>query len=122
MFDHRGSFQTWRSRVDLCRAFGSWTDLGCGWLHSADRNPWVTIAQEQNRSIDKTPPPWRRGSLRLGFPEGGQQEFLEAQVQFSARVSERATREPDVAASTLLEPGNRWNNLINAVGTYDQRH
>jgi monoamine oxidase len=93
-------------------------DLGCGWLHSADRNPWVTIAQEQNRSIDKTPPPWRRGSLRLGFPEGGQQEFLEAQVQFSARVSERATREPDVAASTLLEPGNRWNNLINAVGTY----
>jgi monoamine oxidase len=93
-------------------------DLGCGWRHSADRNPWVTIAQEQNRSIDKTPPPWRRGSLRLGFPEGGQQEFLEAQVQFSARVSERATREPDVAASTLLEPGNRWNNLINAVGTY----
>ena len=22
-------------------------DLGCGWLHSADLNPWVKIAQEQ---------------------------------------------------------------------------
>ena len=20
-------------------------DLGCGWLHSADRNPWVAVAQ-----------------------------------------------------------------------------
>src|SRR5262249_21217305 len=34
-------------------------DLGCGWLHSADRNPWVKIAEEQGRTIDKTPPPWR---------------------------------------------------------------
>jgi monoamine oxidase len=97
---------------------GAGLDLGCGWLHSADRNPWAAIAQEQNRTIDKTPPPWRRRSLPIGFPEGGQREFIEAQERFSARVSERAAREPDVAAATLLEPGNRWNNLINAVGTY----
>src|SRR5262249_4643817 len=43
---------------------------------------------------------------------------FEAQDQFSTRVSERAATEPDVAAATLLERGNRWNNLINAVGTY----
>ena len=24
-------------------------DLGCGWLHSADRNPWVAVAEEQHR-------------------------------------------------------------------------
>ena len=93
-------------------------DLGCGWLHSADRNPWVAIAEEQHRTIDKTPPPWRRRSLPLGFPEGGQAEFLEAQEQFFARVSARAQKEPDVAAATLFAPGDRWNNLINAVGTY----
>ena len=92
-------------------------DLGCGWLHSADRNPWAVVAQEQNRTIDKTPPPWRRRST-VGFPEGEQHEFLEAQEQFSARVSEQAANEPDVAAASLLERGNRWNNLINAVGTY----
>jgi monoamine oxidase len=96
---------------------GSSLDLGCGWLHSADRNPWAIIAQEQNRTIDKTPPPWRRRST-VGFPEGQQREFLEAQEQFSTRVSERAAREPDVAAATLLERDNHWNNLINAVGTY----
>ena len=28
-------------------------DLGCGWLHSADRNPWALVAQEQKLTIDK---------------------------------------------------------------------
>ena len=93
-------------------------DLGCGWLHSADRNPWVVIAQEQHRTIDKTPPPWRRRSLAYGFPEGGQREFLEAQEKFYERVSDRAQKEPDVSAAALFEPGCRWNQLINAVGTY----
>ena len=54
---------------------GSALDLGCGWLHSADRNPWAVVAQEQNRTIDKTPPPWRRRST-VGFPEGQQRDAL----------------------------------------------
>jgi monoamine oxidase len=97
---------------------GSALDLGCGWLHSADRNPWVAIAEEQQRTIDKTPPPWRRRSLAYGFPEGGQRKFLEAQEQFFSRVSERAQKEPDLPAAALFAPDCRWNNLINAVGTY----
>jgi len=98
-------------------ASGFGLDLGCGWLHSADRNPWALVAQEQKLTIDKTPPPWRRRST-VAFPEEEQREFLEAQEQFSTRVSEQAANEPDVATATLLERGNRWNNLINAVGTY----
>ena len=93
-------------------------DLGCGWLHSADRNPWVAVAEEQRKTIDKTPPPWRRPSLPTGFPVGGQKDFLKSQEEFFARVSERAQREPDIAAGELLTPGGRWNNLINAIATY----
>ena len=93
-------------------------DLGCGWLHSADRNPWVAVAEEQGRTIDKTPPPWRRRSSSLGFTEGGQREFLKAQEDFFARVSERAQKDPDVPAAALMAADCRWNNLINAVGTY----
>lgn len=93
-------------------------DLGCGWLHSADRNPWVAIAEEQRRTIDRTPPPWTRPALPHGFPEGDQREFRKAQEEFFARVSERAQKEPDVPAADSLTPGGRWNNLINAVGTY----
>lgn len=93
-------------------------DLGCGWLHSADRNPWVAIAEEQRRTIDRTPPPWKRPSLPIGFPTDGQRDFLKSQEEFFARVGERAQKEPDVAAAELLTPGGRWNNLINAVATY----
>ena len=93
-------------------------DLGCGWLHSADRNPWVDVAAEQGKTIDKTPPPWRRPSIPTGFPIGGQKEFLKSQEEFFARVGERAQKDPDVAAAELLTPGGRWNNLINAVATY----
>ena len=42
-------------------------DLGCGWLHSADRNPWREIAEAQGRVIDKTAPPWMRASLSHRF-------------------------------------------------------
>jgi monoamine oxidase len=97
---------------------GSALDLGCGWLHSADRNPWVAVAEEQGRTIDKTPPPWRRRSSSLGFTEDSRLEFLKAQEGFFSRVSERAQKEPDVPAAALMEAGCRWNNLINAVGTY----
>jgi len=97
---------------------GSALDLGCGWLHSADRNPWVAIAEEQRRTIDKTPPPWQRRTVPLGFPEKDQREFRKAQEDFNARVGQRAHQEPDIAAATLLEPRGRWNNLIGAIGTY----
>ena len=93
-------------------------DLGCGWLHSADRNPWVAVAEEQKRTIDRTPPPWSRSSLAYGFRDGEQREFRKAQEEFFARVGERAQQEPDVPASTLFAPDCRWNSLIDAVGTY----
>jgi len=93
-------------------------DLGCGWLHSANRNPWVQVAEEQHRTIDRTPPPWTRPSLVLGFPPDRQREFRREQEAFFARVSERAQREPDVPAANLLVPNDPWNGLINAIGTY----
>ena len=93
-------------------------DLGCGWLHSADRNPWVAIAEAQGRTIDKTPPPWTRPSLPIGFPLAEQRDFGNAMERFYARVEAAAAKEPDMAAASVLEPDGRWNNLIIAVGTY----
>jgi monoamine oxidase len=93
-------------------------DLGCGWLHSADRNPWREIAEAQGRSLDRTPPPWRRRSTPIGFPLAEQAEFLQALEDLQQRLDTLPDDEPDVAASTFLEPGGRWNALINAVSTY----
>jgi len=93
-------------------------DLGCGWLHSADRNPWATVAQAQGRTIDKTPPPWTRPSLPIGFPLAEQHDFGNAMERFYERVEAAATKSPDVTAASVLEPDDRWNSLIVAVGTY----
>jgi monoamine oxidase len=78
----------------------------------------VAIAEEQKKTVDKTPPPWRRPSLPLGFPPGAQRDFLKSQEEFFARLGERAQKMPDIAAAELLSPGGRWNQLINAVATY----
>jgi len=99
-------------------AAGFALDLGCGWLHSADRNPWVKVAEGQGRVIDKATPPWGRPSMTAGFPLEEQREFNIAMDAFHERVEQAAETEADGPASALLEPGNRWNNLINSVGTY----
>jgi monoamine oxidase len=93
-------------------------DLGCGWLHSADRNAWAAVARTQARSIDRTPPPWRRHSLPIGFPLAEQADFLDALGAFFDRVGSLAENEPDRPAAALLEPRGRWNPLIDAVSTY----
>jgi monoamine oxidase len=93
-------------------------DLGCGWLHSADRNPWCSIAAAQGATIDKSPAPWSRQPLEVSFPRPAREEFQEAMASFFDRLERLAQNEPDVAASAALEPGDRWNGLINALGTY----
>ena len=97
---------------------GEPVDLGAGWLHSADRNPWVKVAEQQGRTIDKTRPPWTRTSREDRFPLAEQRDFAKAQHEFYERLEAIAKKGADTAASAALEPGNRWNALINAVGTY----
>jgi monoamine oxidase len=99
-------------------ASGFALDVGCGWLHSADRNPWARIALDLGATIDKTPPPWMRPPLTNGFPRVDHAAYREALTRYYTRLHERAQHEPDVAASSLLEPGSRWNGLLNAVSTY----
>ena len=81
-------------------------DLGCGWLHSADRNPWRDIAAAQGRQIDRTPPPWLRPSLTAGFPLAEQRAYIKASGEFYERL-DAAANAPDRPASELLEPGGR---------------
>jgi monoamine oxidase len=92
-------------------------DLGCGWLHSADENPWVKIAEAQEATIDKTPAPWERPSSQPGFPLEEQQAFRKALGAFYDRFDGMEDQR-DRAASALLEEGGRWNTLIDAVSTF----
>src|SRR5882762_3241141 len=93
-------------------------DAGCGWLHSADKNSFVKIAQRLNFEIDKTRPPWREQSFDTGFPLSERQDFIAALDAFYDRAGQAAQRGGDDTASHYLEPGNRWNPMIHAISTF----
>src|SRR6202158_6401284 len=92
-------------------------DLGCGWLHSADKNSFVKIAERLNFEIDKTRPPWREQSFDTGFPLAERMDFIKALDAFYDRAEQAAGSGRDAAASNWLEPGNSRNPMIGAVST-----
>src|SRR3979490_2095211 len=65
-------------------------DLGCGWLHSADKNSFVKIAEQLNFEIDKTRPPCREQSLEVEFPMQERLDFIKATDAFYGRGGEAA--------------------------------
>lgn len=92
-------------------------DVGCGWLHSADKNPFVRIAEQLGFAINRNRPPWQQQTFDAGFPRAEREEFLAALDDFFERAF-AASDKPDRPASDLLIPGNRWNAQIDAVSTY----
>jgi monoamine oxidase len=93
-------------------------DLGCGWLHSADQNSFVGIAGDLNLEVDKTLPPWRERAYGKAFPQQERDAFIRAIDEFYARAEQAAKSGRDGAASACLEPGNRWNPMLDAISTY----
>lgn len=93
-------------------------DLGCGWLHSADVNPWVDKARALGFRIDETPPPWFRQTDDLGFSRAEQQAYQSASDAFYDRLEAAKDAERDQPAAAHLEAGNRWNPLIDAISSY----
>lgn len=92
-------------------------DLGCGWLHSADQNPLVALAEAQGLTIDRSEPPWMKQSFNLEFSPEEQKDFRRAFERLDRRL-ETAAREPDRPASEVMEPGSRWNPMLDAFSSY----
>jgi monoamine oxidase len=97
-------------------------DLGCGWLHSADQNTFVVIAGRLNFEVDKTVPPWRERAYGKAFPQSERDDFIRTLDQFYHRAEQAAEAAKasghDRAANLCLDPGNRWNPMIDAISTY----
>jgi monoamine oxidase len=93
-------------------------DVGCGWLHSADKNSFVPIARQLEFEINRDLPPWRERAYGNAFPQCERDDFMRAIDAFYERLREAAQKSPDAPASQSLEPGNRWNPMIDAISTY----
>ena len=93
-------------------------ELGCGWLHSADENEWCIIAATLGFALDRTRPQWRTQWKNLGFPPADHDDFRATLERFWDRLDAGGDAEKDLPGASFLEPGSRWNGLINAISTY----
>jgi monoamine oxidase len=86
-------------------------DLGCHWMHSASRNPFVAIADAYGFDYDKH---GLAGRARIdgAWTSAAEEADFEA---FKARNSDAIARAvaagPDVAAAEVTERENRWTPL-----------
>jgi monoamine oxidase len=93
-------------------------DLGCGWLHSADRNPFAHIAGELGFPLDKSPPHWMRQMAGAGMTAAEQGAYREALEALEIRIDVAARAGRDVPVSTLMDPGDPWNPRLDAFSSY----
>jgi monoamine oxidase len=91
-------------------------DLGCTWLHSAERNSLRVEAERAGATIDRSDTNWFGQYRDLGFPQA---EQTEAAAAFE-ELEERLASNPPLSdrASDSLEKGNPWNAWLNALSNY----
>ncbi|WP_372781532.1 flavin monoamine oxidase family protein [Phenylobacterium sp.] len=92
-------------------------DCGAGWVHSADKNLLAKPIEQAGFTIDRSPPHWMRQSFNKDFPPEDQRAFRDALNEFEERLRVAAAG-PDRPGSDFLEPGARWNVMIEAFSSF----
>ncbi len=110
---HRPGGRAWTVMHD-----GIPLDMGCGWLHSADRNPLVPVAEALGFTVDRSPPNWGEQAGNRGFSATEQGDYFRALSEIEARLEAAAKAGQDAPAATLFEPGSRWNPLLDAFSSF----
>jgi monoamine oxidase len=105
-------------RVHTIAPAGFALDRGAEWLHSADRNPLSPIAARLGFSIHRRPPEWISRLSRSGETAAAEADWL-ATREAQALARRTAAAQPlDRPLASLLEPGGRWNQLLDATSTW----
>jgi len=104
-------------RAHSIRVRGEVLDLGCAWLHSADRNPWTRIALAEGFQIDRTDPHWREQWHNLGFAPGEHAAFGKAYADWHQRAAAYANG-PDRPLSDFIAADSPWRPMIDAISGY----
>jgi monoamine oxidase len=105
-------------RVHTIAPAGFALDRGAEWLHSADRNPLSPIAQTLGFSVQRRPTEWISRLSRSGETAEAEADWL-ATRDAQARARRNAAAQPlDRSLASLLEPGGRWNQLLDATSTW----
>ncbi|HEY6643641.1 NAD(P)/FAD-dependent oxidoreductase [Povalibacter sp.] len=80
-------------------------DMGCAWLHSADRNPWTQYARANGFIVDERLPQWGAHVGRRRLSENEREELGAAIQQYDSILIDAAGQGIDVAVADLLPQG-----------------
>ena len=105
-------------RVHTIAPAGFPLDRGAEWLHSADRNPLSPIAQRLGFSIHRRPPEWTSRLSRSGETAEAEADWLATREKQARARREAALAPEDRSLASTLEPGSRWNQLLDATSTW----
>ena len=91
-------------------------DLGCGWLHSADRNPLTAIAEAEGLALDKSESAWGRQLADIDFPAKDQRDAWTAYRM----LGERLRTDPPTSdrAGDALPANHRWSQFIDGLSSF----
>jgi monoamine oxidase len=95
---------------------GHQLDLGCTWMHSAERNSLRLEAERIGAAVDRNPTGWFGQHRHLGFSPEQQDEAGKSFAQLEKRLA--SDPPPSDRASDALEPGNKWNPWLEALSSY----
>ncbi|HYE00049.1 MAG TPA: NAD(P)/FAD-dependent oxidoreductase [Alphaproteobacteria bacterium] len=95
-------------------------DLGCEWLHSADRNPWTELARRHGLRVDETLPDWGDSFAREQLGEAEAADWARSLDAFERAVAEAAAdgAGPDRSIGSVLPRDSRWLPAFDAMTTY----
>jgi monoamine oxidase len=93
-------------------------DLGCGWLHSADKNPFVPLFERADIPLDRSPPAWRRPEANLSLGAEDRAAFEAAIGAFEKAMEKAARAGQEGRANAHLPRAARWRPLLEAFSSY----
>ncbi len=91
-------------------------DLGCGWLHSAERNPLVAVGQATGFTIVRGPTAWQKQWHDLGFKPEDQTAATTAWNALESRMRDNPAASD--RASDALPPNGEWNAYCQSLSGY----
>lgn len=91
-------------------------DMGCGWLHSAGRNPLAEAGRAAGFDIVQGPTAWREQWRDLGFAPDEQAAAAAVWDALDTRMTDDPP--PGDRAADALPPGGAWNAYCQALSGY----
>jgi monoamine oxidase len=102
-------------RARSVTAQGMPLDLGCGWLHSAERNPLATLAEAQGLILDRRKAAWRTQLRDINFSAQEQREARSAYDRFVERL--HSDPPPSDRAADAFPRDARWRPFVDGISS-----